>query len=1172
MGGEDRKSRKRHRSYSRSRSRSRSADRDKRGRHKDKKRDRETSQERDKRERKSSRREREKDIRIVNRGRDDRGDSKGKSRNRSHRGDDRRRDDKNGSSGRGEDAVARVAALISQRALGAEKTAEERDKERKMQIEAEQELLEVEMRKRRERVKAWQEEKARRLAATGAGDGVADAAEGPSSDGGGETESKEPGNSQGGRANWSLEDEDDDDDDDENDVVERKIEVDEPNLPAIAERGKSEVDEQQSTWFDPSAITPQMNSHSDNNLKATSVEPKNSSTPSTEDGTGVDPLDAFMSSLYDTGDVAEQDAAVAEPAGLGSGKSGSVNPFGSNFITLEQLVGSGNRRGEADEDGRNEWESDVAMSPAPSVAALDDGAVNEEEEERERREFIEALRNAHVETTDSKEIQKDDQPAGAGDDGSGSLGRVFAGEGDVIDESEVEAKKKSALELLEEAKRGKELRPVDHSTIEYLPFRKNLYIVPRALARMLPEEVVLERQALQIKVRGKGCPAPVSNWDQCGLSERILAVINKNGFEAPFAIQKQAIPAIMCGRDIIGVAKTGSGKTLAFLLPMFRHILDQPPLRESEGPIGLIMAPARELAFQIFNEAKKFTKALGMRVACVYGGAGVADQIAELKRGADIVVCTPGRMIDILCMQAGKLVTLKRVTMVVMDEADRMFDMGFEPQIKMILQNVRPDRQTVLFSATFPKQIEKLAKSILRFPLEIVVGERSAANKDITQYVEVHEEEEKFMRLLQLLGIWYERGSVLIFVDKQEKCDQLFQDLLKSGYPCLSLHGGKDQLDRDHTLHEFKTLVKTVMVATSVAGRGLDVPEIVCVINYNCPNHVEDYVHRVGRTGRAGRKGTAYTFISPTEDQYAPIMKTVLEKAGQPVPDEIEELAASFKEKVARGEAHWSNSGFYGKGYTFDASEMNEAQKLASMQRRAYEIEQGIISEKGDEDEMGEPPEDMFGYYEEDEGEEASSDGAVEATSTVAVEPAPTASSSAAVPSVSASSSDMTPLERARALAMALNANKTTTATTTTPALPPAPVTADGKIDTKAAMNRAKMIAMQMGGGKSGDGEMHYMEELEINDYPPQARKKVTQRQTLDDVTERTGVAIISRGSYVPPGKKLEIGERKLFLLIEGPTEMQVKQARLDMQRMLEEETIRLGASGQTSFGRYSVL
>ena len=170
-------------------------------------------------------------------------------------------------------------------------------------------------------------------------------------------------------------------------------------------------------------------------------------------------------------------------------------------------------------------------------------------------------------------------------------------------------------------------------------------------------------------------------------------------------LYRQAIPAIMAGRDVIAVAKTGSGKTMAFLLPMFRHILDQPRLRDGEGPIGLIMAPARELAFQINAEAKRFCKAVGLRVACIYGGANVADQIADLKRGADIVVCTPGRMIDILCMQAGKMVSFKRV-MVVMDEADRMFDMGFEPQIKMIMQNIRPDRQVVLFSATFPSRLK----------------------------------------------------------------------------------------------------------------------------------------------------------------------------------------------------------------------------------------------------------------------------------------------------------------------------------------------------------------------------------------------------------------------------------------------------------------------------------
>ena len=232
-----------------------------------------------------------------------------------------------------------------------------------------------------------------------------------------------------------------------------------------------------------------------------------------------------------------------------------------------------------------------------------------------------------------------------------NYGRVFGDEGDVLDESEVEQKKQSALDLLEEQKRGKELRPVNHDAIEYISFRKNLYIVPRAIARLTGEDVQNQREEMQMKVRGKMCPAPVQTWEHCGLSEKILGVIQRLNYESPFAIQKQAIPAIMGGRDVIAVAKTGSGKTMAFLLPIFRHILDQPRLREGEGPIALIMAPARELALQITSEAKKFTKALGLRVTCIYGGGSVADQIADLKRGAEIVVCTPGRMIDILCMQ-----------------------------------------------------------------------------------------------------------------------------------------------------------------------------------------------------------------------------------------------------------------------------------------------------------------------------------------------------------------------------------------------------------------------------------------------------------------------------------------------------------------------------------------
>lgn len=254
-----------------------------------------------------------------------------------------------------------------------------------------------------------------------------------------------------------------------------------------------------------------------------------------------------------------------------------------------------------------------------------------------------------------------------------------------------------------------------------------------------------------------------------------------------------------------------------------------------------------------------------LRVTAVYGGASVTQQIAQLKAGSEVVVCTPGRMIDILTMNAGRLISLQRVTYLVLDEADRMFDMGFEPQITRIINNIRPDRQTVLFSATFPSHIESLARRILKTPIEIVVGGRSQVAAEIEQHIEVWAPEAKYARLLQLLGEWYDRGNILVFVDTQQRCDMLFSELLNSGYLCLSLHGGKDQFDRDQTIIDFKNKMRTLLIATSVACRGLDVKDLVLVINYNCPNHLEDYVHRIGRTGRAGVEGEAISLVCHDE-------------------------------------------------------------------------------------------------------------------------------------------------------------------------------------------------------------------------------------------------------------------------------------------------------------------
>jgi len=449
------------------------------------------------------------------------------------------------------------------------------------------------------------------------------------------------------------------------------------------------------------------------------------------------------------------------------------------------------------------------------------------------------------------------------------------------------------------------------------PFRKNFYSEPSELADMTEAELADLRLELDgIKVAGKDVPKPVQKWSQCGLNVQSLEVIRKLGYERPTAIQMQAIPAIMSGRDVIGVAKTGSGKTIAFLLPMFRHIRDQRPLEGSDGPIGLIMTPTRELATQIHKECKPFLKAMGLRAVCAYGGAPIKDQIADLKRGAEIIVCTPGRMIDLLAANSGRVTNLRRVTYVVLDEADRMFDMGFEPQVMKIFANIRPNRQTILFSATMPRIMDALAKKTLQSPVEITVGGRSVVAQEITQIVEVREEKEKFHRLLELLGELYnvdEDARTLIFVDRQEKADDLLKDLMRKGYPCMSIHGGKDQIDRDSTIDDFKAGVIPIMIATSVAARGLDVKQLKLVVNFDAPNHLEDYVHRAGRTGRAGNTGTAVTFVTEDQEQYSVGIAKALEQSGQPVPERLNEMRKSFRDKVKTGKMK-DSSGFGGKG------------------------------------------------------------------------------------------------------------------------------------------------------------------------------------------------------------------------------------------------------------------
>ncbi|KAL4572181.1 hypothetical protein LXL04_018950 [Taraxacum kok-saghyz] len=439
----------------------------------------------------------------------------------------------------------------------------------------------------------------------------------------------------------------------------------------------------------------------------------------------------------------------------------------------------------------------------------------------------------------------------------------------------------------------KKIEPIaalDHSSIDYEPFNKDFYEEKPSISGMSEQDVGEYQKSLAIRVSGFDVPRPLKTFSEAGFSTELMKAIARQGYEKPTPIQCQSLPIVLSGRDIIGIAKTGSGKTAAFVLPMIVHIMDQPELAKEEGPIGVICAPTRELAHQIYLEAKKFAKANGIRVSAVYGGMSKLEQFKELKSGCEIVVATPGRLIDMLKMKA---VTMSRATYLVLDEADRMFDLGFEPQIRSIVGQIRPDRQTLLFSATMPRKIEKLAREILTDPVRVTVGEIGMANEDITQEVQVlSTDTDKLPWLLEKLPGLIDNGDVLVFSSKKATVDEIESQLSGKGFKVAALHGDKDQASRMEILHKFKGGIYHVLVATDVAARGLDIKSIKSVVNFDIARDMDMHVHRIGRTGRAGDKdGTAYTLITHKEARFASELVNSLIAAGQNVSMELMDLA-----------------------------------------------------------------------------------------------------------------------------------------------------------------------------------------------------------------------------------------------------------------------------------------
>ncbi|RXN01432.1 putative ATP-dependent RNA helicase DDX43 [Acipenser ruthenus] len=389
-------------------------------------------------------------------------------------------------------------------------------------------------------------------------------------------------------------------------------------------------------------------------------------------------------------------------------------------------------------------------------------------------------------------------------------------------------------------------------------------------------------------------PNPVRTFEEAfqqypGIMDNIIRV----GFQRPTPIQSQAWPIVLQGFDLIGIAQTGTGKTLAYLLPGFIHLDSQPiPREQREGPGILVLTPTRELALQIEAECSKYSYK-GITSICIYGGGDRRAQIKVVTKGVDIVIATPGRLHD---LQMNGFVNLRSITYLVLDEADRMLDMGFEPQIMKIILDIRPDRQTVMTSATWPPGVRRLSKSYLKDPMMVYVGTLDlAAVNTVEQGVLIIAQEEKKAFTLEFVQNMMPEDKVLIFVGKKIVVDDLSSDFCLQGIPVQSLHGDREQCDREQALDDFKKGKVRILIATDLASRGLDVHDISHVFNYDFPRNIEEYVHRVGRTGRAGRSGVSLTLVTRNDWKVASELINILERAHQFVPEELVLMADRYE-------------------------------------------------------------------------------------------------------------------------------------------------------------------------------------------------------------------------------------------------------------------------------------
>ncbi|KAK3013195.1 hypothetical protein RJ639_010383 [Escallonia herrerae] len=418
---------------------------------------------------------------------------------------------------------------------------------------------------------------------------------------------------------------------------------------------------------------------------------------------------------------------------------------------------------------------------------------------------------------------------------------------------------------------------------------------PLPIRRMSEKACDAIRKQWHIIVEGEDIPPPIKNFKDMRFPEPILKKLKAKGIVQPTPIQVQGLPVILSGRDMIGIAFTGSGKTLVFVMPLIMIALQEElmmPLLPGEGPFGLIVCPSRELARQTFEVVEQFLIPMReygypeLRPLLCIGGVDMRSQLEVVKKGVHIVVATPGRLKDMLAKRKMNLDNCRYLTL---DEADRLVDLGFEDDIREVFDHFKSQRQTLLFSATMPTKIQNFARSALVKPVTVNVGRAGAANLDVIQEVEYVKQEAKIVYLLECLQ--KTPPPVLVFCENKADVDDIHEYLLLKGVEGVAIHGGKDQEDREYAISSFKAGKKDVLVATDIASKGLDFPDIQHVINYDMPGEIENYVHRIGRTGRCGKTGIATTFINKNQSETTLLdLKHLLQEAKQRIPPVLAEL------------------------------------------------------------------------------------------------------------------------------------------------------------------------------------------------------------------------------------------------------------------------------------------